>query len=72
MILERGHAVNEKTGFLLPKDFRPQEVAKTIRNFSLLSKEEKQKYREAAYDMWETKFDGEKNSLKMLDELHNM
>ena len=64
--------VNEKTGFLLPKDFRPQEVAKTIRNFSLLSKEEKQKYREAAYDMWETKFDGEKNSLKMLDELHNM
>lgn len=64
--------VNEKTGFLLPKDFQPNEVAKIITNFSLLSKEEKQKYREAAYDMWETKFDGEKNSLKILDELHNM
>ena len=64
--------VNEKTGFLLPKDFRPQEVAKTIRNYSLLSKEEKQKYREAAYDMWASKFDGEKNSLKMLSELHSM
>ena len=64
--------VNEKTGFLVPKDFQPQEVGKIITNFSLLSKEEKQKYREAAYDMWASKFDGEKNSLKMLGELHNM
>ena len=64
--------VNEKTGFLIPKDFQPQKVAEIITNFSLLSKEEKQKYREAAYEMWESKFDGEKNSLKMLGELHNM
>ena len=64
--------VNETTGFLLPKDFQPKEVAKIIMNFSSLSKEEKQKYREAAYDMWESKYDGEKNSLKMLGELHSM
>lgn len=64
--------VNEKTGFLIPKDFQPQKVAEIITNFSLLSKEEKQKYREAAYEMWESKFDGEKNSLKMLSELHSM
>ena len=64
--------VNEKTGFLIPKDFQPQKVAEIITNFSLLSIEEKQKYREAAYEMWESKFDGEKNSLKMLSELHSM
>lgn len=64
--------VNEKTGFLLPKDFQPKDLARIITDYGLFTQEERQEYRKAAYAMWETKFNGEKNSLEMLRELHNM
>ncbi|NSW45956.1 MAG: glycosyltransferase [Bacteroidales bacterium] len=53
--------VNQKVGFLVPKGFKVDDVAKIIKNYLNLPDIEKQQYRENAYQFWKENFEAEKN-----------
>lgn len=54
-------AVNNNLGFLIEKDLDTQEISEIVQNYLNSSKENKDKYRNAAFDFWSTNFNGTKN-----------
>lgn len=53
--------VTEGTGFLLPHDFKPEELAGKIEYFLNLPPAEEKKFREKAFRNWKQKFDASVN-----------
>lgn len=62
-------AVNEKLGFLLPKDFCMDEATKIVNGFLLLPVDEQRGYRERAYSFWKDTFEAEKNYKEFAEDL---
>jgi colanic acid/amylovoran biosynthesis glycosyltransferase len=60
------------TGFLLPQDVTPEQVAQKISNFYRLPKREKEEMREKAYLKWLTTFNAEKNYREFSDFLEEL
>ena len=64
-------AVNNDNGFLIPADFNNADVAKKINAYLSLSDEEKQLYRNKAYEFWKDNYEARKNYMffakKILD-----
>jgi len=56
--------VNQKVGFLVPKDFKVDDVAKIVKNYLNLPDIEKQQYRENAYNFLKENFEARKNYLE--------
>ncbi|MFI5134419.1 MAG: glycosyltransferase [Chitinophagales bacterium] len=54
-------AINNRNGFLIPKNFDPKDAAEKIAHYRNLGEGEKKKYREAAFETWREKFDASKN-----------
>lgn len=57
--------VNEKTGYLIDKDFDPAVIAKMIDNYHLLSAEQKNKKRSEARAFWQEQYHAENNFEKL-------
>ncbi len=60
--------VNDKTGFLINKDFSVIDVAQIIESFISLPYSEQEKYRQNAYQFWEENYEATKN----YSEFYNM
>ncbi|MFL5753985.1 MAG: glycosyltransferase, partial [Bacteroidia bacterium] len=52
---------HKENGFLIPKDFRPEELAALIKNYMDLSEDAKELFRKEAISTWKTKFNAEVN-----------
>lgn len=57
--------VNEKTGYLIEKDFDPAVIAKMIDNYHSLSPEQKNKKRDDARLFWQVQYNAENNFEKL-------
>jgi glycosyltransferase involved in cell wall biosynthesis len=64
-----GEMVDDKNGFLIPKDFDPKEAAGRIAGYRQLSAAQRQGYRTAAFETWKEKFDASKNYPRFAEEL---
>lgn len=63
---------DEKTGFLLPANPTPRQIADCIMKYANLSYDKKIKMSDAAYTCWKEKFDAKKNALRFVDMLKQL
>lgn len=63
--------VNDQTGFLIPKDFDPKEIAELINNYSLKSTDQRELFRKSARQFYEKNFDAERNFNFFIDRYLN-
>lgn len=61
--------VQEKTGFLLPPDFVPQQLADILEAYAHMPQENRKAMRQSARDLWQERFDAKKNAVRFLSEL---
>jgi N-acetyl sugar amidotransferase len=61
--------INEKNGYLIDVDFKPSEVKKIIENYYNLHPTSKGQIRQNAFETWKTKYDGNKNTLRLIQEI---
>ena len=64
--------VDGQTGFLLPEQAAPSDVANTIVKYVTLSDEEKRNMAAAARDLWKQKFDAKENAVQFAAYLRNL
>jgi len=64
--------VNQKVGFLIPKDFEVYEVVKILKVYLNLPDIEKQQYRKNAYNFWKENFEAEKNYGKFVKKIFEL
>lgn len=62
-------AVNDKNGFLIPKDFEVNDVAKIIETYLQSSADNQIQYRQNAYNFWQENFEATKNYTQFANEL---
>jgi glycosyltransferase involved in cell wall biosynthesis len=62
-------AVNEKNGFLIPKDFETAQVASIIENYLNSPSKNQLNYRQNAYNFWKQNFEATKNYSQFAEEL---
>jgi glycosyltransferase involved in cell wall biosynthesis len=62
-------AVNDKNGFLIPKDFETAQVASIIENYLNSPSKNQLNYRQNAYNFWKQNFEATKNYAKFAEEL---
>ncbi|MDD3685583.1 MAG: glycosyltransferase [Bacteroidales bacterium] len=62
-------AVNNKNGFLIPKDFDVNEVAKIIENYLKSTPDNQIQYRQNAHNFWQENFEATKNYTQFANEL---
>lgn len=60
---------NNKNGYLLDENCNEKDIATVIKNFWMLSEQEKIKLRNASFDIWQNKFNSKKNYINFVDEL---
>ncbi len=63
--------VNDKTGFLINKDFSVVDVAKIMEDFISLPDSEQKKYRQNAHQFWEENYEATKNYTDFYNNLTN-
>lgn len=54
--------IEGKTGYLLPENVQPDGVAEAILKYWNLAKAQRQEMSDAAFALWQDKFDAEKNA----------
>lgn len=64
--------VNEKVGYLVPRNFDSNDVAEIIKNYLNLSVGEQQSYRKNAYQYWQENYDATTNYRMFYDILENL
>lgn len=62
-------AVNDKNGFLIPKDFEVHDVVKMIETYLQSSTENQTNYRQNAYNFWQANFEATKNYTQFAQEI---
>ena len=62
-------AVNDKNGFLIPKDFEVNDVVKMIENYLQSSADNQIQYRQNAHKFWQENFEATKNYTQFAHEL---
>ena len=56
--------LDDQTGFLLPQQPAPSDVAEAIMKYAALPKNRKEQMAESARKLWKEKFDARKNALE--------
>lgn len=64
--------LNKKTGFLLPKDTSPVEIAHAISRFTLLPEKQRKTMGTNAFDLWQQKYDANKNAQRFVEALQRI
>jgi glycosyltransferase involved in cell wall biosynthesis len=62
-------AVNDKNGFLIPKDFEVNDVVKMIETYLQSSADNQIQYRQNAHNFWQENFEATKNYTQFANEL---
>jgi glycosyltransferase involved in cell wall biosynthesis len=65
-------AVNEKVGFLIPKDFEMDKVVEMVTHFIDSNTEVKQQLRNNAYNFWKDSYEANRNYGKFVDTIHKL
>lgn len=64
--------IDGQTGFLLPQQAEPSDVANAIMKYAVLADEQKKQMSEAARLLWQDKFDAKKNAARFAAFLQNL
>lgn len=64
--------VTEKTGHLIPKDFKAKEVAQIIEDHAILAPEERKTIAESAKNFWKENYSADKNYTNFIEKLKTL